>query len=139
MPPGTYILYGGTVGGQFVVTCNCLGTVSFETRAGMISEIGSLHIDKVHKESPVPHLEDNLGPQMFQYGLILGQALVPANKTTPVRAALRAFPIEPARFAVVGQYYSSGNNSINRLAPIHGLLGYERGRPVDLRTGQLLR
>lgn len=136
VPPGTYVLYGSTVGGRGLVTCNCLGTVSFEVRAGAITDIGSLFVDKVHKPSPLPHLEDNLGERMFQYGFVLGQALVPADASTPVPAAVRALGVVPATFTVVGQYYEPGATGINRLAPISGILGYERGRPVDLRTGK---
>jgi hypothetical protein len=136
VPPGTYILYGITVGGRGLVTCNCLGTVRFDAKAGVITDIGSLYADKVHKPSPIPHLEDNLGPSMFQYGFVLGEALVPADAATPVPASLRALAIEPARFEVVGEYYEPGAGNINRLAPIPGLLGYQRGRAVDLRPGK---
>jgi hypothetical protein len=136
VPPGTYVIYGSTLGGRGLVVCNCLGTVRFAAKAGVITDMGSLYVDKVHKESPIPHLEDNLGPQMFQYGLILGQAVVPADATTPVPARLRALAIEQARYEVVGQFYEPGAGWINRLPPIPGILGYERGRPVDLRTGK---
>ena len=135
IPAGTYILYGSTLGKGGLVTCNCLGTVRFVAKAGMVTDIGSLYVDKVHKPSPVPHLEDNLGPQMFQYGFIFGQALVPADGTTPVPAALRALPIERAEFSAVGQYYEPGAGNINRLAPVSGVLRYDKGRPVDVKSG----
>lgn len=133
VPVGTYILYGTTAGAGGLVTCNCLGTVSFEARAGVITDVGALYADKVHKPSPIPHLEDNLGPQMFQYGFIFGAGLVPADATTPIPASLQGLKVAPAQFTVVGQYYEPGAGSINRLAPIPGLLGYRQGRPVDLR------
>ncbi len=136
VPPGSYILYGITIGGGGLITCNCLGTVRFDARAGVITDIGSLYADKVHKPSPIPHLEDNLGPSMFQYGLVLGAALVPPDAATPVPASLGALPREPARFEVVGAYYEPGAGGINRLAPIPGLLGYDHGRAVDLRPGK---
>jgi hypothetical protein len=136
VPPGSYVLYGITLGNRGLVTCNCLGTVRFDARAGAITDVGSLYADKVHKKSPVPHLEDNLGPSMFQYGFIFGEALVPPDAATPVPAALKSLTVEPARFEVVGEYYEPGAGSINRLAPIPGLLGYNRGRAVDLRTGK---
>jgi hypothetical protein len=138
VPPGTYLPYGITIGGRGMVTCNCLGTVSFSAKAGVITDVGSLYADKVHKASPVPHLEDNLGPQMFQYGFIFGEALVPADAATPVPSALRALSIERAQFRAVGRYYGSGGANINRLAPIPGILSYdERGRPVDVQSGKI--
>lgn len=134
VPVGSYVLYGITLGNRGLVTCNCLGTVRFAARGGVITHVGSIFADKVHKPSPLPHLEDNLGQKMFQYSFIFGQALVPADTSTPVPQGLRSLGIEPARFEVVGEYYEPGAGSINRLAPIPGLLGYDRGRPVDLRT-----
>lgn len=128
-----YILYGITLGDRGLVTCNCLGTVSFKAKSGVITNIGSLYGDKVHKQSPVPNLEDNLGEQMFQYGFILGQALVPADAGTMIPLSLKGLPTESAQFEVVEQYYEPGAAGINRLAPIQGLLGYTKGRPVDLR------
>lgn len=136
VPVGTYVLYGITLGNRGLVTCNCLGTVRFAARGGVITHVGSLYADKVHKPSPVPHLEDNLGPKMFQYGFIFGQALVPADATTPVPLVLRSLSSEPARFEIVGQFYEPGAGSINRLAPIPGVLGYDHGKPVDLRIGK---
>lgn len=134
VPVGTYVLYGITWGDRGLATCNCLGTVRFAARGGVITHVGSLYADRVHGASQLPHLEDNLGPKMFQYGFIFGQALVPADATTPVPQVLQSLPNEPARFEIVDQYYEPGAEWINRLAPIPGLLGYDRGRPVDLRT-----
>lgn len=135
-PPGTYILYGITLQ-QDLITCNCLGTVMFAARPGVITHVGAIYTDKVHKASPLPHLEDNLGASMFQYGFVLGEALVPADATTVVPASLKSLPLELAQFDVVGEYYEPGAVSINRLAPIPGLLSYEHGRAVDARTGKL--
>lgn len=136
VPAGDYVLYGISVGGRGVSTCNCLGTVRFAAKAGEMTLLGSLYADKVHKESPIPNLEDNVGPSMFNYGFILGQALVPANDATPVPAALAALPRERAEFRAVGLFHEPGAPSINRLAPIPGILGYDRGKVIDLRTGQ---
>lgn len=135
VPPGTYILYGITLQ-QGLITCNCLGTVMFAARPGVITHVGAIYTDKVHKASPLPHLEDNLGASMFQYGFVLGEALVPADATTAFRRRSRVF-LELAQFDVVGEYYEPGAVSINRLAPIPGLLSYQRGRAVDARTGKL--
>lgn len=131
--PAKYILYGITLGDRGLVTCNCLGSIGFEAKSGVITNIGSLYADKVHKASSVPHLEDNLGEQMFQYGLILGQALVPPDTNAAPPLALKGLPIQPAEFAVIEQFYEPGAAGINRLAPIPGILGYVKGRPIDLR------
>jgi hypothetical protein len=130
VPAGTYVLYGVSVGTRGFVSCNCLGTVKFEARPGQITQLGALYAAKVHKDSPVPYLEDNLGEQMFQYGFIMGQALVPATEATPVPAALAGLPLVRASFAPVGMFAEPSAPMINRLAPIPGILEYDRGRVI---------
>jgi len=139
VPVGTYLLYGVAVTSRVVATCNCLGTVKFEAKPGVVTNMGALYADKVHKPSPIPNLEDNLGPSMFQYGFILGEALVPATATSPVPDSLRSFPIERAEYHAVGLFHEPGAGSINRLAPIPGILRYDAGKVIDERTGQAVR
>lgn len=130
VPPGTYVLYGIAVGSRGLAVCNCLGTVEFDAAPGRITRMGALFADKVHKDSPVPHLEDNLGEQMFQYAFILGQALVPADAGTPLPPVLASLPHAVAEYRPVGMFKEPGAASINRLAPIPGILAYDRGRVV---------
>ncbi len=136
VPPGTYVLYGSTLGSGGLVTCNCLGTVKFAAKAGEITNMGSLFADKVHKPSPIPHLEDNVGPSMFSYGFIFGQALVPATSADPVPAVLKAFPVVLAEYHAVGLFHEPGAGSINRLPAVPGILGYQRSKVIDGRTGR---
>ncbi len=136
VPPGDYVLYGISLNGGSVVTCNCIGTVKFAAKPGVMTFLGALYADKVHKASPVPHLEDNLGEQMFQYGFVFGAGLVPADAQTPVPAPVAALPLALAEFHAVGAFRQPGAAGINRLPPVPGVLGYERGRPIDLRTGR---
>jgi hypothetical protein len=136
VPPGSYVLYGSAVGSRGLTTCNCLGTVRFAARAGVVTDLGALYADKVHKPSPLPQLEANLGPSMLAYGFVLGQAVVPAVPGGPVPAGLASLPVEPAEYHAVGLFREPGAQGINRLAPVPGVLGYDRGRVIDLRTGQ---
>lgn len=134
VPPGDYVLYGVATGDTLAV-CNCLGTLQFKAEAGIITDMGALYADKVHKDSPLPYVEDNLGPSMGAYLFVFGQALVPASETPPP-AILNGLPIKSATYEVVGQFYEPGVALINRLAPVPGILAYERGRPVDVRSRQ---
>lgn len=138
VPPGTYILYGTGVSSRLLITCNCLGTVQFEAKAGVLTDMGSLYADKVHGESPEPYLEDNIGKSMFNYGFVLGQAVVPATSATPVVASLQGLPRVAADYHAVGLFREPGA-SINRLAPIPGVLRYDRGKVVDERTGKVAK
>jgi hypothetical protein len=139
VPAGTYLLYGVALGSRALITCNCLGTVAFVAKPGVITNMGALYADKVHKESPVPNLEDNVGPDMFNYGFIMGQALVPATAASPVPAGLHDLPIELADYHAVGLFHEAGAPSINRLAPVPGVLRYDRGKVIDVKTDQKAR
>lgn len=133
VPEGIYVLYGIAVGSRAIATCNCLGTVRFRAEKGVITQLGTLYADKVHKPSDIPHLEDNRGASMFQYSFILGQALVPATAGTEVPESLQALPRVLARFEPVQPFLEPGAASINRLAPIPGILEYDRGRVIALK------
>ncbi|MFT4027212.1 MAG: hypothetical protein QM676_10480 [Novosphingobium sp.] len=134
VPAGEYILYGASTNRYWVATCNCLGTVRFKASPGIITFIGALYADQVQGSSPLPNLEDNIAPSTNN--VILGQALVPATTATPVPDSIKPLPRALAEFHAVGLFHEPGAVSINRLAPIPGVLGYERGRPIDLRTGK---
>ncbi|MGC6331174.1 hypothetical protein [Rhizorhabdus sp. FW153] len=136
VPAGEYVVYGVSVGGRALITCNCLGTVAFDARPGVIVNIGTLYADKVHKQSPLTQLESNVGPSMFRYGWIMGQALVPPKNGEPTPEVLRTFPVENARFRAIGPFHDRHAVNVNRLAPIPGVLAYDHGKVVDLNPAQ---
>lgn len=130
VPPGEYVLYGIGVGTRLLSVCNCLGTVRFKAEAGEITHLGALYADKSHNDSPVPHIEDRLGEDMFRYGFVLSQALVPARDESPVPSEIAAFPRKVPQLHPVGPFRDPAALGINRLAPIPGVLEYDRGRVV---------
>lgn len=134
VPRGEYVVYGAFTG-QALITCNCLGSVAFQARPGVITDIGTLYVDKVHKASPLAPLESNVGPSMFRYGLIFGQAVVPPPPDQPPPAILATLAVQPAKFRAVGPYRDHLAVSINRLAPIPGILVYDRGKVIDVQSG----
>lgn len=139
VPPGEYVVYGISVGGRALVTCNCLGTVAFTARAGVITNVGTFYADKVHKHSPLAALESNVGPSMFSYGWIMGQALVPPAADEVVPEGLHDLPVEPAQLHAVGPFHDRLAPNVNRLAPIPGVLAYDHGKVVDVKTGAATR
>ncbi len=138
VPAGEYVIYGVAISSRALASCNCLGTVKFRARAGEITNMGALYADKSHKESPIPHIEDNLGEDMFSYTWVLSQAVVPASDANSLPEALDSFPSSRAEYEPVGMFQDPGAEAINRLAPIPGILEYDRGRvvlPVAADTG----
>ncbi len=130
MPAGEYVLYGVSISPKALMTCNCLGTVKFTAKPGTITYLGNIYADKVHKPTGIPQLEDNLGPQMHQYTFVLGQALVPAKDFSAVPTSLAGLPITMAELKPVPAFLEPGASVPNRLAPIPGILEYDRGRVI---------
>ena len=133
VPEGTYVLYGIAVGSRALTTCNCLGTVKFDARAGVVTQLGSLFADKSHKASDVPHIEDGLGEKMFQYGFVLSQALVPATEASSIPQSMAHLPARIASFEPVPMFREPRAQAVNRLAPIPGVLEYDRGQVIVAR------
>lgn len=136
--PGIYIIYGASSAND-LLTCNCLGSVKFDAQAGIITNLGSFYLGEVSKESNIPQLEDNLGKSMGVYNIILGQAVVPATPDTQVPQSLKSFPLAFAEYEAVGPFLEPGAVGINRLAPIPGILGYDRGKAMDLKAGKIAK
>jgi hypothetical protein len=131
--PGTYVLYGSGAS-RALLSCNCLGTVKFEAKAGEITNLGALYLDEVHEQSDIPYLEDNRGKSMAVYSVILGQAIVPATSNSQTPSSLKSFPIVPGVYEAVGPFIEPGTVSINRLAPIPGILGHRLINFIQIRA-----
>ncbi|HKR63626.1 MAG TPA: hypothetical protein VJZ00_07835 [Thermoanaerobaculia bacterium] len=134
--PGDYVLYGW---GQadMLVTCLCLGTVSFAANAGTITDLGTLLVAPAADPSPIPELKavTGLGATMNGHVVTLASAIRVANDSTPIPAAVAGKPIVRAQYRATGKFVSPFTFTINRLAPLPGILGYDRGAVLDLVTG----
>ncbi|WP_432767658.1 MAG: hypothetical protein HEQ22_09430 [Sphingopyxis sp.] len=136
-PPGNYVLYGA--GNQAaMMTCLCLGTVGFEAKAGQITDLGTIPVAIAWQPSDDPVLkgETGLGASVNGHWALPAVGLVPPDSRAPVPAALAGKPVVPASFRAVGKFVAPPVFTINRLAPVAGLLAYDRGRVIDGRTGE---
>lgn len=134
--PGNYVMYGW---GQadMLLTCMCLGTVSFAADAGKITDLGTLLVAPAADPSPIPELKamTGLGASMNGHATTLASAIRPADDSTPLPAAVAGKPIVRADYRATGKFVSPFTLTINRLAPIPGILGYDRGTVLDLKSG----
>lgn len=131
--PGTYVFYGWGQG-DILLTCLCLGTVSFPAEAGRITDLGTLLMAGAADPSPIPELKavTGLGASMNGHVTLLASAIRPADASTARPAVLAGKPVVPARYRAVGKFVSPFTFTINRLVPIPGVLGYDRGTVLDL-------
>ncbi len=126
--PGTYSLYGAMseTGNGLMGTCFCMGSVRFEARPGVITDMGEIVM--------VP--EDQRGmptAQNFRLGHYLTVAPWNAQMRTPQQFAnLRVVPAELRAADRMPNYFGV---MITRLAPIEGVLAYNRDEVIDVRSG----
>jgi hypothetical protein len=136
--PGRYVLYGA--GWKAATsTCLCLGTIGFMAEPGVITDLGEIIIAYAHKKSDRPELagETGLGPSVNRgHHLLFAVAVKPAQTAANVPATLPKDKIWPANFHAVGKYVTTAAFNINRLAPIPGVLAYQNGRVIDVKTGK---
>lgn len=140
--PGDYVLYGASFGTGVLLAglhaCMCLGTVGFPAPAGVVTDLGYFLGDMVHRESVIPELraESGFGPSSNAYLAPLGATVRPAQPATPVPAALHGANVRAAAYHAVGKFFDPRALTINRLVAVPGVLAYDGGRVIDVRTGQ---
>lgn len=136
--PGDYVFYGAGFN-KFLWQCNCMGTVSFKAEAGKITDLGAVLITLAWKPSGFPELAEdtNLGPKMRQDYAMFAVGLRPAT-AKPSLAQLASLPVQPAEYHAVGAFREPARLLANRLAPVPGVLGYDKGAVIDLRTGSVV-
>lgn len=140
--PGDYVLYGASYGSGFVFkqslfACMCLGTIGFPAPAGVVTDLGYFIADMVHRPSDVPELkaESGFGPSSVSIYAPIGAAVRPVRPDTPVPEALRDKAVRPAEYRAIGRFVDGRALTINRLAPVPGILAYEGRRVIDVKTG----
>ena len=142
-PPGEYILYGmsPSMGLPRMEVCFCLGTVGFSARAGHITDLGYVIGDYARERSVVPELaaESGYGPSSDVGDWVLTTGTVrPAREDSSMPAQLSGVSVTAGEYHAVGRYFTPNTNGINRLVPVPGILAYDRGQVIDVRSGALV-
>jgi hypothetical protein len=140
VPAGEYVLYGSSVGGAMLVTCNCLGTVKFRAEAGVVTDLGTLIVQRTSKLAAEPELasESGFGTSIEHGGFVLAEAVRPATAETSVPAMVPTDKRRLADYQPVAPFNEPGAMMINRLAPLPGILRYDSGKVIDDRTGKVV-
>ncbi len=139
LPPGRYVLAGLTFrDATFMGTCLCMGTVSFEAKAGVITDLGYLlgeteGLPPVSAEFPQPG-PDGRRTWGDAFPPMLAAAVRPAAPAMPVPEPLKGAPIVPADYRAFGKFPNYFLGAISRLLPVAGVLAYDTDRIVDLKA-----
>jgi hypothetical protein len=139
--PGDYVVYGASFGGILkpgLHVCFCFGTVGFTAKPGEITDLGYWLSDVVKMRSNIPELaaESNFGPSSDPFLPLIGGTVLPATPGLAVPAGIPAAAVKAAQYRAIGRYFNPGAMGLNRLVAVPGVLGYDGGKVIDLRTGQ---
>ena len=127
--PGEYTYYGPIFmnpNGSAMGTCMCMGSVKFEAKAGVVTNLGDF--------TTLRWVDDEAGRLVdVNWDEI-------ADKRPPVRpvdysvpAALADYDVVRADLRAAGKVDNWYGIMISRLPPVDGVLAYERDRIVDLK------
>ena len=139
--PGTYTLAGIIASTAVLGTGLGMGTVRFEAKPGIITDLGEVLI--VYDDAPtdIPELANVVTgkPMELTNHFFFDVAIRPVSAATTVPAGLALLPRIPADYHAmpafpnyVGDYVGGGQ--LSRLAPLAGVLDYDKnGDVVDLK------
>lgn len=142
--PGTYIYYGpllmqpGMVAGGL---CYCMGTVRFEVKPGVITDLGNFLIAAADSVKDWDVASADAWRRAEEKAAKKGEAVEAPGAGRPKLAygvpdSLKALPAVQAEFHAHGKLNNYYALMFTRMPPIPGVLGYRRDTVIDLRTGQ---
>jgi hypothetical protein len=136
LKPGTYIWYGPVFLGQqgYLGQCYCMGTVKFAVAPGVITNLGNMLFALPRWEedrgAPTPQIRENSGLNGFVVDLPQQSGTV----DLAMPSALAAYPSVVPEFSAVGKINNFYGQMVARIAPIDGVIAYDRDRVIDLRA-----
>jgi hypothetical protein len=141
LKPGTYILGGAAltnwimVSSGIMTTSLCMGTVKFEVKPGVITDLGAVLGARDDLPTDIPELSGVvMGKPIGSEARPFTLAIRPGAQDVP--AALSALPRVPADYRAVGAMPNYSGAPLSRLAPLPGVLDYDKdGNVIDLKAG----
>jgi hypothetical protein len=140
--PGTWIWYGPLImgaNGAAMGTCHCLGSVRFEVKPGVITDLGTSLVDapRWDDENDVARLVvKDTNAKRVAAGKEPLKTLVSGTVRYGLPASLQAWPSVQAELHASPKMNNYYGVVVSRVAPIPGVLAYHRDVIVDVRTGQ---
>ncbi len=142
LKPGVYVLGGLALGNWAMsgtgrmIACFCMGTVKFQAKPGVVTDLGTILFAPDDAPTSIPELANVVSGRSRGFGpgrYVI--AVSPVAPTTEVPAALKSLPLTPADYGAVGAFPNFLGARLNRLAPMAGVLDYDSdGRVIDLRS-----
>lgn len=141
--PGSYILGGAAVTNWatthrgIMATSLCMGTVKFEAKAGMITDMGTILSAPDQSPTSIPELANVVTDTDSGLNRVNELALRPANSSTEIPASLADQPRAAADYRAMGAFPNYAGAPLARLTPVPGVLDYDKdGNVVDLQAAK---
>ena len=136
--PGTYIWYGPlmVVPAGASGTCWCMGSVRFEVKPGVVTNLG----DTLWTKPRFAGQQDitlQLAGAKFAERSQTARAEVAAGGThIDLPATLKDWPTEVPVLQALDKLNNYYGAMVSRLPPVEGVLAYQRDRVIDVATGE---
>jgi len=111
-----------------------MGTVSFEARAGVVTDLGYL----IGEYDGLPPAAPEFQPTPYKpttwggmFPMMMAAAVRPPSSEMPVPEGLKNLRIVPADYRAFGKFPNYFLGAINRLQPMKGVLDYDGDRVID--------
>ena len=140
--PGTYVWYGPMYylpGAAATGPCYCMGTVRFEVKPGMITNLGTSLANAPQWEEDLDVARSKMR-QLNEQRKAAGKEPLKTASSGPVDysipASLGNWQSVQAELHASPKMNNYFGGTVSRVAPIPGVLAYHRDIIVDVRTGQ---
>lgn len=140
--PGTYVWYGPVMlapNGTAMGSCYCLGSVRFEVKPGVVTDLGN-------SLTSMPHWDEQQDVARAKLAEINARRVADGKPPLPAFAkvethyglppSLSSWPSAQATLQASPKMNNYFGLTVTRIAPIPGVLAYHRDVIVDGRTGQ---
>ena len=137
--PATYVL-AGVANQRAMWQCFCLGTVEVQAKPGVITDLGTILLERADRPSSEPELAgvSNLGSMArIDYQLFAG-AIRPVREGVALVAGIANIPVVAAPYRASAPFVIQSALLPNFLAPLPGVLEYRRGEVFDVNAQKIL-
>jgi hypothetical protein len=138
--PGTYIYYGPLYYAPGLAPagmCYCMGTVRFEVKAGIVTDLGNF-LAAAPKPAPPYDVNAQFWMKENEERAAKGKPPIfaPQELAFGLPDSLKTWPSAQAEFHASGKLNNYFGITITRMPPVPGVLDYRRDTIVDARTGK---
>ena len=137
LKPGVYVLEGVAAtnwamqDSGLVVTCLCMGTVKFEAKPGVVTDLGAILVSRDDRPTDVPEFANVVSGKPRGFGDAPPVVAVrPAGAQAQMPDGLAQIKVIAAAYSPVGSLPNYIGARISRLAPMPGILNYDESGQV---------